>query len=86
MDELAKIGNIQTLGDILDFKLSIKTISILAGLWGFSCMIIILVLFGGVDNTIKYFTELFFSLKKTIVDNKINKNNKNDKNDKNDKK
>ena len=70
MDELNKIGDINNVGDILDFKLSIKTIAIMGFFWGCFCIFAIIILFGGVDNTIKYFTGLLSSAKKSIIDNK----------------
>ena len=73
MDEINKLGDIHNVGDILDFKLSIKTIAIIIFLWCGFCSIVVIILFGGIDNTTKYFTGLLSSAKKSIIDNKKNR-------------
>ena len=64
MDEINKLGDIHNVGDILDFKLSIKTIAIIIFLWCGFCIIVVIILFGGIDNATKYFTGLLSSAKK----------------------
>ena len=73
MDELNKLGDIHNVGDVLDFKLSIKTIAIIIFLWCGFCIIVVIILFGGIDNATKYFTVLLSSAKKSIIDNKKNR-------------
>ena len=76
MEEVGKIGEIQSVNDFFDFKLSIKTIMIIAFLWGTGCMIFVIVMFGGISNTMDYLTSLMDSLKTTIVKNKVKNNEK----------
>jgi len=73
MDEINKLGDIHNVGDVLDFKLSIKTIAIIIFLWCGFCIIVVIILFGGIDNATKYFTGLLSSAKKSIIDNKKNR-------------
>jgi hypothetical protein len=76
IEEISKIGDINSVGDLFDFKLSIKTIIIIAILWGIGSMIVIVFMFGGVNNTIDYATTIIESTKKSIIINKDNKDKK----------
>ena len=69
MDEISKIGDINSVNDLFDFKISIKTIILLVFLWGFACLVIIVVLFGGVNNTVDY-ALAFIETVKTILSKK----------------
>jgi len=63
MDEISKIGDINSMNDLFDFKISIKTIMILVFLWGFGCVVIIVFLLGGINNTVDYAVALIESIK-----------------------
>jgi hypothetical protein len=63
MDELNKIGEINTINDIFEFKLSIKTILIILVLWGILAGIFIVFLFGGVNNTVSYLLNIMETIK-----------------------
>ena len=63
MDELHKIGEINTINDIFEFKLSIKTILIILVLWGILAGIFIVFLFGGVNNTVSYLLNIMETIK-----------------------
>ena len=63
MDELNKIGEINTINDIFEFKLSIKTILIILVLWGILAGIFIIFLFGGVNNTVSYLLNILETIK-----------------------
>jgi hypothetical protein len=73
LEEINKIGEIDSVGDILDFKLSIKTLIILAMLGGIGATIFVVLLFGGVNNTIDYANGIIEATKKSIVINKDKK-------------
>ena len=70
MDELGKLSDINSVGDLLDFKLSLKTIAIIAFLWCAACALIIVIMLGGVSNTMDYVTNLLDTAKKTIITQK----------------
>ena len=63
MDELNKIGEINTINDIFEFKLSIKTILIILFLWAIVAGIFIIFLFGGVNNTVSYMMNILETIK-----------------------
>jgi hypothetical protein len=69
MDELYKIGDIHTVNDIFDFKLSIKTILIILFLWCIGCAIFMVFIFGGVNNTYLYLLNIMETVK-TAIKNK----------------
>ena len=70
IEEISKIGDINSVGDLFDFKLSIKTLVIIAILWGIGATIVIIFMFGVVNNTIDYATTIIESTKKSIIINK----------------
>lgn len=63
MDEINKIGDINSINNFFDFKISIKTIVFLVFLWGFACLVIIVFLLGGVNNTVDYMIALIETMK-----------------------
>ena len=67
MDEISKIGDINSVNDFLDFKLSVKTIIFMVMLWAGLCGIIFVIIMGGVNNTIAYLTAMLDSTKNTII-------------------
>jgi hypothetical protein len=67
IEELSKIGEINSVSDFFDFKISIKTIIILVILWGIGASIVIVFMFGGINNTIDYATNIIESTKNSIV-------------------
>lgn len=70
MDEISKIGEINSVNDFFDFKLSIKTIILLVIAWSFCALVLIVFMLGGVNNTIDYATGIIESAKKKIIINK----------------
>jgi len=81
MDEITKLGDINSINDLFDYKISIKTICVLVFIWGFICLIVVIILFGGVQNTITYMGTIIESVKTTLIEIK-NKNTGNTKVDK----
>ena len=67
MDELSKVGDINSVGDFFDFKLSIKSIIIIGIIWSILAGLFIIFIFGGVNNTIEYVNNILKSTKKSIV-------------------
>ena len=67
IEELSKIGDINSIGDFLDFKLSIKTIIMLMILYCIGAAVVVVFMFGGINNTIDYVTNIIESTKKSIV-------------------
>lgn len=67
IEELSKIGDINSVSDFFEFKLSIKTIIMLLILWCIGASIVIVFMFGGINNTIDYATNIIESTKKSIV-------------------
>jgi len=70
LDEINKIGDINSVNDLFDFKLSIKTIIMLAVAWSICAGIFVIFMFGGINNTIEYATNVLESTKKSIIINK----------------
>lgn len=77
IDEINKIGEINSVNDFFDFKLSIKTMIILFIIWCFLAIIFTIFLFGGLDNTVEYILRLMEITKKKIILNKDTKTEKN---------
>ena len=73
MDEISKLGDINSVNDLFDFKLSIKTIVFLGFAWGAVCLVVIVFLFGGVNNTVAYGINIIESIKTTVLETR-NKN------------
>jgi hypothetical protein len=73
IEELYKIGDINSIGDLFDFKLSIKTIILLFIIWGMFVFVFVVFMLGGINNTIDYATNIIESTKQSII---INKNKK----------
>jgi len=67
IEEISKIGEINSIGDFLDFKLSIKTIVILAILYFICAGIFVIFIFGGVNNTIDYANNILQTTKNQVV-------------------
>jgi len=70
IEELNQIGNINSVNDFLDFKLSIKTIVLLVFLGGSAFIIFIIMIFGGVNNTVDYLTSIIETTKGAVNKNK----------------
>ena len=68
MDEISKLGDINSVNDLFDFKISIKTIVFLAFVWGAICLVIIVFLFGGVNNTVASTINIIESIKSTVLE------------------
>jgi len=69
-DELNQVGNINSINDFLDFKFSIKTIIILAFLVSCAFLGFIILLFGGVNNTVDYLSTIIETTRSSINKNK----------------
>ena len=76
MDEISRLGDINSVNDLFDFKLSIKTIVFLAFAWGAVCLIFIVFMFGGINNTVSYVINIIESVKSTVLDTRNKKFNK----------
>lgn len=70
IDEINQIGNINSINDLLDFKFSVKTLTLLAFLVGCAYLVFVIILFGGVNNTIDYISVLIETTKNSINKNK----------------
>jgi hypothetical protein len=70
MDEISRIGDINSVNNFLDFKLSIKTIIFLVFGWGFACLVIIVFMLGGINNTVDYVANILDTIKTTVIDTK----------------
>ncbi len=70
MDEISKLGDINSVNDLFDFKISIKTIIFLTFAWCAVCLVIIVFLFGGINNTVAYTINIIESIKSTVLDSR----------------
>ena len=70
MDEISKLGDINSINDLFDFKISIKTIIFLTFAWIAVCLVIIVFLFGGINNTVAYTINIIESIKSTVLDSR----------------
>lgn len=70
MDEIGKIGDINSINDFFDFKLSIKTIIFIAIIWGICGSIFVVFMLGGVNNTVEYILNISNSTKNSVIKNK----------------
>jgi hypothetical protein len=75
LEEIGKIGDINSVNDFLHFNLSIKTIMIGLMLWGAGAFVFVIFLFGGINNTVDYVKNIINSTKKSIVINVDGKDN-----------
>ena len=73
IDEINQIGNVNSLNDLLDFKFSVKTLALLAFLAGCAYLVFVIILFGGVNNTIDYISVLIETTKNSINKPKVTK-------------
>jgi len=73
MEEISKLGDINTVNDFFEYKLSIKTILIIIFVWGTICFIFLIIAFGGINNATNYMFSILNSIKTTLVEVK-NKN------------
>lgn len=73
MEEISKLGDINTVNDFFEYKLSIKTILIIIFVWGAIFLIIVIIAFGGINNAANYLISVVESIKTTLVEIK-NKN------------
>jgi len=70
LDELNKIGEISSIEDVFDFRFSIKTLLLIALLVGFCSLIILVMVFGGIENTTEYIFNLIEITKSHLKKNK----------------
>ena len=66
MEEINKIGNINSVNDFFDFKISIKTIILILFLWCLICLVVIVIFFGGINNTVAYMLSITENIKTAI--------------------
>ena len=76
IDEISKVGEINSVNDFFDFKLSIKTIILLVIAWCFFATVAVIFMFGGVNETIDYLMGVMETTKKKIILNKATKMSK----------
>jgi hypothetical protein len=74
IEEIHKIGEINSVNDLFEFKLTIKTIILLMFLGGVCFVIFVIFMLGGVNNTIDYLTTIIDSSKNAIAERKKKKN------------
>jgi hypothetical protein len=67
MDEIGKIGEINSINDLLDFKLSLKTIAVVGFLGGSFWLVVIVFMLGGVSNTMEIISSFFDAAKNTVT-------------------
>ena len=67
---MSKLGDINSVNDLFNFKIYIKTILLLAVAWGAVCLVVLVFMFGGVNNTVKYVLTLLETLKSTVLKNR----------------
>jgi len=66
MEEINKIGNINSVNDFFEFKISIKTIILILFLWSLLCLVVIVLFFGGINNTVAYMLSITENIKTAI--------------------
>jgi len=66
MEEINKIGNINSVNDFFEFKISIKTIILILFLWSLLCLFVIVLFFGGINNTVAYMLSITENIKTAI--------------------
>jgi hypothetical protein len=67
IEELHKIGDIDSVHDFFEFKISIKTIIIIIIMWGIIAALIFVIMMGGINNSIDFIIDGVESTKKTII-------------------
>ena len=77
--EVNKFGEISSVNDFFDFKLSIKMLIFLFIVWCICMVIIVVFMFGGVNNTIDYITTIADETKQKIIETKNTNTNTNNK-------
>lgn len=70
LDELNKIGDITSIEDVFDFRFSIKSLLLIALLAGFCSLIILVMVFGGIENTMEYIFNFIEITKSHLKKNK----------------
>jgi hypothetical protein len=66
MEEINKIGNINSVNDFFEFKISIKTIILIIFVWSLICLVVIVLFFGGINNTVAYMLSITENIKTAI--------------------
>ena len=70
LDEINKIGEISSIEDVFEFKFSIKSMILIALLGGFCFLIFLVMVFGGIENTIEYIFNMIETTKTHLKKNK----------------
>ena len=74
MNEIAKISEISSLNDFLDYKFSVKTLLIIGIIGAFFGSIFVVVIMGGVKNTQDYIKKTLYDIKEYSRFSNKNKN------------
>ena len=67
IEEIGKLGEINSINDLFDFKFTVKTIIILGFIYSILASIVVVFLFGGVNNTMDYITDIIETTKQKII-------------------
>jgi hypothetical protein len=67
IEEIGKLGEINSINDFFDFKFTVKTIIILGFIYSILASIVVVFLFGGVNNTMDYVTDIIETTKQKII-------------------
>lgn len=70
LDEINKIGEINSIEDVFEFKFSVKSLVLIAMLVGFCFLIFLVMIFGGIENTTEYVFNLIETTKTHLKKNK----------------
>lgn len=70
LDEINKIGDISSIEDAFEFKFSIKSLILIGLLAGFCFLIFLVMIFGGIENTIEYIFNVIETTKTHVKKNK----------------
>lgn len=70
-EDVTNFTKINDMDSFLNYKISIKTMIGLGSIWGILMIVCVIILLGGIDNTIEVLKSLFNITKNTVK--KINK-------------
>jgi len=67
IEEIGKLGEINSINDFFDFKFTVKTLIIIGFIYSILASIVVVFLFGGVNNTMDYVTDIIETTKQKII-------------------
>jgi hypothetical protein len=67
IEEIGKLGEINSINDFFDFKFTVKTLIIIGFIYSILASIVVVFLFGGVNNTMDYITDIIETTKQKII-------------------